>query len=77
MSMTKEQAAEHGSRIERYINSGGNGCLYCGYHDIVGRNVDLTEGVAEQEITCGRCNATWIDVYELQHIREIDLPCQP
>lgn len=52
------------SDIDRYVAS-PNHCPYCESDQIEGRDRDVEDGVATQEIACLDCDAGWKDVYRL------------
>lgn len=43
-------------------------CPVCDSPDIVGRSVDIEDGNASQSVTCGACEASWLDVYRLSAV---------
>jgi len=58
-------------QIRRYLESGGTTCPECGDETHEGiRSPEVTEGgMAEQEVICVACGATWYDDYKLVGVR--------
>ena len=51
---------------QEYVAAGGLKCPHCGEGDIEGNGgVEIEAGTAWQEVGCGNCQKTWIDVYKL------------
>ena len=50
---------------KEYVEKGGLCCPCCGSHEIEGGSVEVSGGMAFQEITCGKCGAGWDDEYKL------------
>ena len=61
MKLTKEQVAA-------YVDGGGLVCPFCDGAILDGGPVEVEEGAAFQEMTCGDCGEVWTDVYFLDHI---------
>ena len=59
---------------ERYLQQGGARCPYCNGSDVQGDEINFDGGTMSQEISCGHCNARWIDIYRLVDLEPIDLP---
>ena len=57
-----------------YIDNNGATCPFCGSHDLEGSSVDITEGVAHQEVHCVNCDAAWCDIYTLTDISVVSEP---
>jgi hypothetical protein len=68
--------SEQALRQTRYLENKGTKCPHCSSGDIEDRSVDIGQGTANQEMSCGRCYAVWADVYKLTHIVEIEPPDQ-
>lgn len=49
-----------------YVAAGGMKCPHCGSNNIEAvRNLDMEGTTCYQDISCGDCERTWIDVYKL------------
>lgn len=57
-----------------YVENGGVRCPFCDASDIHGRNVEINEGQATQEVSCCACDGAWTDVYMLSQITELVPP---
>ena len=63
------------SYIEEYLSADSTLCInpHCKSPDIVGGPVEVDGRSAYQEITCSACGASWVDVYELKSVRDVDI----
>ena len=51
---------------KEYVATGGSKCPHCGEEAIEGNgSIELDNGIAWQDVGCGACNNTWVDVYKL------------
>lgn len=57
---------------EMYVDSMGLRCPHCGSDDVSGGEIDISAGVASQEVDCGDCFARWYDLYTLTGYRVIN-----
>ena len=57
---------------QRYIDSGGNSCLFCGSKDIVGGHIEVEGNGAFQEVTCNHCHKRWNDIHQLVDVEEVE-----
>lgn len=51
---------------EAYVKMKGKYCPACGSFDVEGEDFEIEEGQCTQKVWCSRCNAQWLDVYELK-----------
>ena len=58
-------------QVKQYLKSETT-CPYCGGQDITGSSVEVEAGGAYQTITCEECGKSWLDIYKLVDIQEID-----
>ncbi len=58
-------------KIEKYVQSEGSFCPYCGSKDIEGAgDRDFDGDWATASIQCNKCGKSWKDVYALCDIQE-------
>lgn len=57
---------------KKYINGASHKCPYCKSENIEGRFVEVTDGGANQKITCNDCGKRWFDLYKLVDIQELE-----
>ena len=48
-----------------YVENKGQHCPLCGSHDIAGDEWEVDAGTAWQQVRCNRCEAEWVDHYNL------------
>lgn len=62
------------SEPEHYITSGGVRCVNpdCRSDNIEGDFIETDAGQARQRITCKECEWSWVDVYTLTSITDIE-----
>lgn len=53
---------------EKYIDSGGVKCPYCGSKDMTCYPLQADGGYVWHNITCDKCSKQWKDVYKLVNI---------
>lgn len=54
--------------VQKYLDSKGTICPFCGEEDIEGGPVETGNGKANQEMSCAACDKKWLDLYELVNI---------
>lgn len=55
-----------------YADTGGRHCPVCGSENLTGEALTVEAGQAVQDVSCGRCHATWVDVYNLGHYVDLE-----
>lgn len=63
-----KQTAQQTQQMREYVDSKGIRCPICANPDIEGHFIETGEGVATQDMSCGKCDAEWIDNYTLASI---------
>ena len=56
---------------QEYVNSKSGNCPYCGSGDITGRGYDYDDEPS-QVIDCEECGQSWMDVFTLADILEMN-----
>lgn len=62
----------HKKQLEKYIAIGGTQCPYCGSEHLDCDDIDIDNGGACQPVFCGDCEKSWLDVYVLKNIIEME-----
>jgi formate dehydrogenase maturation protein FdhE len=60
-------------QIADYLRDPGL-CPFCGFDQISGGFIEITNGKAMQHVTCLRCEGEWTDIYHLAHIVAVRPP---
>jgi len=58
---TQDPSKEMEDKVQEYVDSGGNHCLFCGSENIVAAGF----ADAGEPVECLDCGKTWLDCYEL------------
>lgn len=53
---------------QRYIESGGVSCPFCGTYNIEAEEVDYFDDCIEQNVSCLDCGEQWLDIYKITDI---------
>lgn len=62
------------ARDTEYIANGGSRCPNCGSSRIQADDIDMDGLQAWQGVMCHDCNATWVDVFNLVGISNLQVP---
>lgn len=57
-----------------YVENCGAECPNCGSGDITNNGCDYNGTEIAQEVSCGKCNHSWTDIYELKGYRSLVTP---
>jgi len=57
---------------QKYMESRGSICPFCGSTDISGGSVNIEAAQAWQNVSCNDCGETWRDVYTLAFVETDD-----
>jgi len=59
---------------QRYIETSGIDCPFCGSNYFDTSRVEIADGGASQDVQCKDCGASWTDLYTLTEIINVELP---
>lgn len=60
---------------KEYVKNGGTNCPVCGESDgVIGHDIEVDSGGANQHCTCDLCGADWYDMYKLDSVQIESLP---
>lgn len=62
---------------EEYVLKGGGECPHCGSGDITGDSIEIDGVQAHQQVSCGECDAVWVDTYNLVSYETTEQPEDP
>lgn len=61
-----------GCSVSEFIAADGGICPVCRSKEIQGDSVDIDGGIAEQQVSCDECHATWVVEYRLERFRDVE-----
>jgi len=57
---------------EQYMATAGVRCPYCESDQVVGDSFDVEVGEVRQDVSCNNCEETWVAIYSLVRVEEIE-----
>jgi transposase-like protein len=59
--------------VKAYLALDGLYCPHCGSSQIGGGSIDIGSGQTSQRLRCPDCDASWVDVYVLSNMCDLEV----